>query len=517
MYSISAPSYAGPAAPLRFNLAVAALAAARTTPDKQALRLLRATDPQAPAETLTYGALDARVRRLIAGLNKLDVPDAARIALRLPTGLNYAVAFLAVTGAGHVALPLSPQLTGREVERIAELAGIAVLIHDGTLACGNAVNTTTAPVIEELESRSDIPGRFADTAADDPAFMVFTSGTGADPKGVLHAHHAVVGRRPMYADWYGASCNDVFLHTGAMNWTYSLGTGLIDPLVLGATATFLDATPEADAWGALLAASGASILASVPGLYRQLVHRDAARLLPGGFRHALTAGEALRPALLDDWSRLTGRPLLEAFGMSEISTYISTGPGMVQRPGSPGRPQHGRAVAVLDPHADAAVPLPHGEAGLLAVHRGDPGMMLAYLDHRPDAPDAFLGDWFITGDIAAMDADGYVWPQGRADDVINAMGYRVSPAEVEAALTACPGISEAAVVAVSPKAGVSIIKAFVVADKARRDAGGQALLDAVAAGLAAYKRPREIAFIDALPRTANGKIQRARLRRPPAR
>ncbi|MFN0263761.1 class I adenylate-forming enzyme family protein [Tepidamorphus sp. 3E244] len=506
--SISARRYVGALPPQRFNMAAYALA--RGADDKPAIRIFSGDSPDAPPETLTYGALRARVRTLIAGLNTLDLPPFSVVAIRQKTGIDYAASYLAVAGAGHVALAMSPMLTARETDTISATANVRAFIRDEGLPLHDTHEVVASTTELEARGAQSGPADFADTAADDPAYLVFTSGTGAAPKGVLHAHRAAFGRQPMYADWYGANENDVFFHTGAMNWTYSLGTGLVDPLVLGATATFVDKAPDASAWGDLLARSEATVLATVPGLYRQMLRAGLKLGVNSALRHGLTAGEALRAGLHADWQAATGRRLCEAFGMSEISTYLSTGPHLDWREGSPGRPQTGRAVAVLPVEGDSDAPVARGETGVLCVHRSDPGMMLGYLGDSAELA-SWRGDWFLTGDLAVMDANGYIFPQGRADDVMNVMGYRVSPAEVEAQLLAIPGVLEVAVTAQEPREGVSIIVAYLVAAPQVREAGAEPILKAASERLARYKQPREVVFVEALPRTPNGKVQRSRL------
>jgi acyl-coenzyme A synthetase/AMP-(fatty) acid ligase len=195
--------------------------------------------------------------------------------------------------------------------------------------------------------------------------------------------------------------------------------------------------------------------------------------------------------------------------MSEISTFISSAPAVPVRAGSPGKPQPGRRVAVL-PVEGGTEPLAAGETGLLAVHRSDPGLMLGYWKRPEEQAALYRGDWFLGGDLAALDEDGYLWHHGRNDDVMNAMGYRVSPAEVEAALADHPAVQEIAVTELRVRADVSVIAAFIVPrEGARPDVQD---LDAFAHDrLAGYKCPREWRFIDTLPRTANGKVQRKRL------
>ena len=254
------------------------------------------------------------------------------------------------------------------------------------------------------------------------------------------------------------------------------------------------------------------------------------------------AGEALPSALWQEWIEATGVPLYESLGMSEISTFVSTGPDVPVRPGSPGRAQPGRRIAVLDPDSLAGEPreLDVGEVGRLAVHRDDPGLMLGYWRRPEENAEVFRGDWFVTSDLAAIDADGYVTYHGRSDDVITAMGYRVSPVEVEDALAGVEGVAEVAVAALDVGDGVRLVCAWVVstgafpayaADSSSESAadpssesGPESAADPVHADphaalrervlaraaeqLAPYKRPREVRVVESLPRTANGKVVR---------
>jgi acyl-coenzyme A synthetase/AMP-(fatty) acid ligase len=213
---------------------------------------------------------------------------------------------------------------------------------------------------------------------------------------------------------------------------------------------------------------------------------------------------------LAEWRERAGKEIFEAYGMSEISTFVSSGPTTPTRPGSPGRPQPGRQIAVL-PLENGTTPLPAGESGLLAMHRDEPGLMLGYWNRPDEEKEALRGEWFVSGDLVEIDADGYVWLHGRADEVMNAGGYRVSPAEVERCLIAHPGIAEAAVAERPGRdPGTTIIKAYVVArsGEALDEAG---ILAHCARHLASYKCPRAVQALAALPRNANGKLARASL------
>jgi acyl-coenzyme A synthetase/AMP-(fatty) acid ligase len=195
--------------------------------------------------------------------------------------------------------------------------------------------------------------------------------------------------------------------------------------------------------------------------------------------------------------------------MSELSTYISSGPEAPRRSGAIGKPQAGRRVVIL-PVEGGLEPLPPGEQGLIAADRADPGLMLGYWKRPDEEASVYRGPWFTGGDLGVVDADGYFSHLGRANDLMNAQGYRVSPLEVEAALATMPGVAEVACAEVSVRDGVRVIAAFVVPQpEANLDAAS--VLTYANERLAAYKRPREIRFVEALPRTANGKVKRSAL------
>lgn len=244
----------------------------------------------------------------------------------------------------------------------------------------------------------------------------------------------------MWEGWYGLHAEDRVLHAGAFNWTYTLGAGLTDPWAAGASTIIYAGPRDAGVWARLIRERKATIFAGAPGVYRQLLKSGADLSDLPTLRHGITAGERTPETLREQWTAATGTALYEALGMSEISTYISASPSVPVKPGFAGRPQAGRRVAVID---ESGRPVPVGETGRLAVSRRDPGMMIGYW--RQDTP--WEGEWFVTGDLAAMDAEGYVVHQGRADEVMNALGYRVSPGEVEEALCRHPDVAEAAAAA----------------------------------------------------------------------
>lgn len=497
--------------PSRFNAARYCLEAnARLRPDKTALVLV---GDGGRSTALTFAEIDRAVRGIAAGFIGLGLAPGARVMIRMGNDADYVLVYFGALAAGLVALPSSPQLTSSEAAFLMADSGASLVVASPDCPLDRA-SLGGCPVIgpDEIAAMAKGPAlpAYADTGSEEPATLIYTSGTTSRPKGVLHAHRAIFGRRPMHAHWQGLSESDVMLHAGTMNWTYTLGVGITDPWACGATAILYNGPRDPARWPALMADHGATVFAAVPSLYRQILKyadlgaHDLSRL-----RHGLTAGEALGPDLLAAWTEATGKPLYEALGMSEISTYVSSGPTVPVRPGSPGKPQPGRRIAILAEEGEP-VPLDHGEPGLLAVHRSEPGLMLGYWN-RPDEEAAVMrGEWFAGGDRASLDEDGYLWFHGRADDLMNAFGYRVSPNEVEAVLATHPDVAEIGVAEAKPRPDLSIIAGFVVLRPgALRDEA--ALLAWCASRLAAYKCPRAIHFLDALPRTANGKVQRKRL------
>jgi len=495
------------------------------------------------------------VQRIGRGLLACGLVPGDRVLIRLPHSPAYAFAFFGANAAGLVPIPASPQLTPEEAAFLATDAEAHALIADDAGGVPGFGGLVLGPA--DLD-RIDGGGALPETRAEDPAYLQYTSGTTAQPKGVLHAQRVLRGRGPMHGDaWQGLRSDDVTMHAGTLNWSYTLGVGLMDPWVVGAHAMLVAGGVEPGAWPALLARHRVTVFTAVPTVYRQLLkygRPEDADL--GALRHGLCAGEALSPAVAAEWEARVRRPLYESLGMTEVSTYVSSGPGVPVRAGSPGRAQPGRRIAIFDEESSAvlpragvespaarfaalpgagpvggalpgaghvspavrsgAVPLPGAgpveTVGLLAVHRSDAGLMLGYWRRPEEQAAVFRGEWFVGGDRAAIDADGYAWFHGRADDVIKSFGYRLSPVEIEAALGVCPGVAEVAVVGLDIDAEKTLVMACVVPQPGER-LDEAALRAHAAAHLASYKQPHEYRIVESLPRTANGKVQRAVLRK----
>lgn len=449
----------------------------------------------------TYARLIAAVRGCATGFLRAGLRPGDRLLVRLGNRPAFPVAYLGAIAAGIVPVPTSAQLSQREITRIArEIEPSLIVASEGV-----ALPDHPAPVMTEadLVRMEDLPP--APFAMGDPerlAYVVYTSGSSGKPRGVMHAHRAILARAMIHQGWYGLTAEDRMMHTGAFNWTFTLGTGLMDPWTVGATALIPAEGTAPEAVAELAARHEATLLAAAPGVFRRIL-RAGPPPMPR-LRHGLSAGERLEPALRSAWQARTGTDLHEAMGASEISTFLSGSPSRPAPQGTAGYPQAGRHVAVLD---EAGRPAAPGQPGDLAVRRDDPGLFLGYLGQPDETRARFRGDWFLTGDQARVDADGAFTLLGRSDDIMNAGGFRVAPPEVEEVLASLPGAGEVAAAELPVGPGTSIIAAFWTGP-----ASEAALRDLAERELARYKQPRAYIALPALPRTATGKIDRRALR-----
>lgn len=483
-----------------FNLAAYVLAAADRNPDKIALMIVGL----AGAERWSYGTLARAVRGIGAGFLAAGLKPGDRVLLRLGNTVDFPLAFLGAIAAGLVPVPTSAQLTGPEITSMAAQIDPACVVAGP----GIALPDSAARVIDAATLagwRRNAPCDWAMGAPDRLAYLVFTSGTSGRARAVMHAHRAVWARRMMWDGWYGLTPDDRLMHAGAFNWTYTLGTGLMDPWAIGATALIPGSDVSSAQLPLLLKRHDATIFAAAPGVYRQMLREAMPRMQR--LRHGLSAGEKLPEATRARWQEVTGTPIYEALGMSEVSTFISASPGRPAAPGVSGYPQPGRRIAVLD---DQGQPAPAGEPGVLAVDAADPGLFLGYWGQPEETAARFAGGWYLTGDVVSQDADGAVRYLGRDDDMMNAGGFRVSPLEVERAFEDCPAVVECAAVELPVSAEASVIGLFFVPRGAEADYA--ALQSHAEAKLARYKQPRSWNAVDALPRGANNKINRRALR-----
>lgn len=476
-----------------FNLAAHVLAAGQNTPEKIALAVLGLTG----AERWSYGRLISAVRGCGTWLSAYAKPG-DRILIRMANTPAYPVLYLGAIAAGMVPVATSPLLTGPEITRMAAQIMPRLILTDPGIALPEGADPQAQILPADLAAwESSAP---CDWHLGDPnreAYIVFTSGTSGKPMAVRHAHRAILARAKMHQGWEGLTAQDRLLHAGAFNWTYTMGTGLLDPWTMGATALIPGPQVSQEHYPLLLKRHDATIFAASPGIFRRLLRTP----MPGlpRLRHALSAGESLPPALREDWRATTGTDIHEAFGMSEISTFISGAPDRPAPVGATGFPQPGRRIAVLDAEGQA---LPPGEIGHLAISTEDPGLMLSYLDQP--APE---GDWFRTGDLVHQAWDGAIHYAGRADEMMNPGGIRVSPREVELALADLPGVTELAVTEIASASGSRFIACFYAGEPMPESTATAFAVER----LARYKQPKAWVHLPSLPRTGTAKINRKAL------
>ncbi|HBO18111.1 MAG TPA: acetyl-CoA synthetase, partial [Methylophilaceae bacterium] len=299
---------------------------------------------------------------------------------------------------------------------------------------------------EELNKITAI-NPFYKTKAEDPAYLVYTSGTTGYPKGVLHAHRALIGRGPASQYWFDfhSSGDDRILHSGKFNWTYVLGSGLMDPLYLGKTVIVYEGKNDANTWIQLIKKHQATIFIGVPTIYRQLIQKTTAtkKDVPS-LRYCMSAGEHLSDEVFRFWNERFELNIYEAVGMSEFSYYLSQNKYAPIKPGSAGFPQPGHAIQLID--IETLEPVPPGEEGMICVPSNDPGLFLRYWNLEEETKKYVHDDWFFTGDYARYDTEGYIWFLGRKDDIIKSFGYRVSPYEIERVYKSHPDIADCAAI-----------------------------------------------------------------------
>ena len=512
-----------------FNIGVACTDAHVGTDIEQRLAMI-VEDDALGTVTATYGELATRTSQFAQLLRKRGVLPGDRVLIRLPNSIDYPTAFLGAMKAGCIAVPTSTLLTVDEVLYLAKDSAANVMVMDHAMWEQLGPRITDAPdakliLLTGKGKHIDNPGVVAidlkpamdaitawsaahATRASDSAYLVYTSGTTGFPKGVLHAHRALIGREPASEYWFNFDPIKVdrILHSGKFNWTYVLGSGLMDPLYRGKTVIVHEGKNDANTWTRLIAKHQATIFIGVPTIYRQIIQKtDATRDTVPSLRMCMSAGEHLSDDMLSQWRTRFGMEIFEAVGMSEFSYYLSQSIHRPIRAGSAGFPQPGHAIELLDPETLQAVP--HGEEGMIAVPETDPGLFLRYWNQPEETAKYRHDGYFFTGDYAKIDEDGYLWFLGRKDDIIKSFGYRVSPYEVERVLKSHRAVADCACVGEEIEKGKLIVAAYVITQPGATVSAAD-LLQFGQQHLAAYKAPKRIYLATDFPRTKNGKILR---------
>lgn len=461
----------------------------------------------------TYNEIYNKIKYSASALCGLGIKKGSRVLIRLESDENFVCFFLGAVLGGFIPVPLSPLLTESEISFIRSDSDADAAVIAAGLSFPESIHLKKIICDRGSSEYSEFSFSPADTEEEDPAYLVYTSGTSGVPKGVLHSQRSILGRLPMHSDWSGISEKDRILHAGQLNWTYTMGVGIFDSFANGAESHLFSGKAGPEIWPELIEKEKITLFAAVPSVYRRMIkysHLENRNL--SYLRHVLTAGESLSPELRELWTAKTGKEIYEALGMSEISTYISSGPSVPVKTGSAGKVQKGRNIRII-PVESGITEVNPKETGFIAVHRSDRGLMLGYWKNPSEEEKCFREDWFVTGDLAFRDEEGYIFYRGRADDTMNSFGYRVSPLEIENAVLDLPFVAEAGVRELK-KGDIFVIAAYIVLknhDDGSRETADRILMHCKNK-LAYYKIPKEIFFRESLPHGRTGKLLRRELK-----
>ncbi len=469
-----------------------------------------------------------RVANVLAGLG---IRPGDPILLVLPRITLWQSAYIGALKAGAMVIPCASMLREKDLLYRANHSGAKAIIASAESATMVSDLKNECPSLEHYlvagSSRSGWIGLpeamhqasdgFATvkTSASDPAICYYTSGTTRDPKAVLHAHAYCYSHKFTGLNWLDLRADDIHWTTSDTGWAKAAYGVLFGPWMNGVTVFMYNGRFEPKKELELLERYGVTTFCAPPTEYRMLVKEDLSKHRFPRLRHCTAAGEPLNPEVIEVWRRNFDLTIADGYGQTETIILVCNMPGMEIRPGSMGRPFPGHDVRIVDEDLNE---YREGEAGQVAVRvKPDkpPSIMLEYWKNPEENAAVFRGDYYLTGDQAYRDSDGYLWFVGRADDVINSSGYRIGPFEVESALLEHPAVTESAVVASPDPERGHIVKAFVRLKPGVT--GGDALVRELQEHCkrvtAPYKYPREIEFVDDLPKTVSGKIRRVELRK----
>jgi len=501
-----------------------------------------AAEPERPAllwrgpggaeRRLGFGQVAEESNRVAHLLRSLGLEPGQPLIVMLPRIPEWQVVTVGGLKAGALVIPGSTLLRPRDVAYRARHSGAVAIV--ATPECAGAVDAVRAE-LETVrhflcvpEPGAPVPDGWTDlhaalegmprddsaghsTRASDPALVYYTSGTTGPPKAVLHAHGYTWTQLYTSLYWHGLRDGDRIWTTSDTGWAKAAYGVIFGPWSFGAEVVLYHGRFEARHEIDFLSEVDPHVFCAPPTEFRMLVKEDLAALRVRNLRECVSAGEPLNPEVIRAWRDATGLTIRDGYGQTETILLVGNFAGMPVRPGSMGLATPGHRVEVIG--EDGAV-LPPGEVGDIAVHGHPPSLFREYW-RDPEATAACRrGDWYLTGDRATRDEDGYFWFVGRSDDVIISAGYRIGPFEVESALVEHPDVVEAAAVAAPDADRGSIVKAYVVLrDGVRGDSALMAGLQAhVKRVTAPYKYPRAIEFVSELPKTVSGKIRRVELR-----
>jgi acyl-coenzyme A synthetase/AMP-(fatty) acid ligase len=516
--------------PDRFNFARDVIGRWAQDPGKLAMHWL---GPDGAEKKLTFRDFAERSDRFARLLQQNGVRPGDRVMVQLPRVPAWWEVLLGCFKAGAVAVPGTVLLTAKDIQYRTGLAEGVAYVCDAD----------NAPKVDQV--RGELPslrtliqvggeagagwldyeremagqaGAFTtvDTAASDPALIYFTSGTVGNPKMVLHTHASYpIGHLTTGKFWLDLGPDDLHLNLSETGWAKAAWSSFFGPWNMGAALFVQDARGKFNAAETLqlLASFPITTFCAPPTAYRMLVLEDLSRYQTS-LRWCVGAGEPLNPEVIETWHRGTGHLIRDGYGQTETALLCGNYPSLEVRPGSMGKPSPAITVRVIDEEGQERGADSEGDIAVRFRPERPVGLFQEYWKDPAATEASRRGDWYVTGDRAYVDADGYFWFVGRADDVIISAGYRIGPFEVESALVEHPAVAEAAVVAKGDPMRGTIVKAYVILAPGHlaSDRLASELQEHVKSVTAPYKYPREVEFVTELPKTISGKIRRVELR-----
>lgn len=478
-----------------------------------------------PDMALTYAGLQARLNRAANALQALGVEPEQRVALLLPDGVDLATCLLGAIAIGAVAIPMNTRLNATEYGGILRDSRASVLVVHASLFDSLRDQLEGLPGLKAVlvagggaagfASLDDVLARAPDTldvetpGQDTMAVWLYTSGTTGFPKAAVHLHRTLLAGHYFGCDVLGHTAADRVFATSKLFFAYALGNALINPLLFGAETYLYPDWADPPAVERVVREYQPTLFFSVPTLYARLLRAELPADAFRSVRLCVSAGERLPGEAAEAWETRFSAPILDGIGATEtIYMFLSNTPHL-RKPGSSGTPVPGTEARILDSDDN---PVPDGEEGVLWAKT--PSMAFSYWNRVDLSRSTFVGEWYRTRDVYVRTPDGFYEHHGREDDFFKVAGQWVPPAAVEAAFLAHPAVSEVGVVGAEDDSGLVKPFAFVVPRDPAADAQALAAdLEAFTAErLRTYQRPRRIAVVPELPRTATGKLQRFKLK-----
>lgn len=476
----------------------------------------------------TYQTLIDKTNRIAGVLADSGLQKGDKLIVMMPRVLETYAVYMAILKAGMVVIPCSEMLRAKDLDYRIEHAGVkGAVIYSSFIDAIEGVQSKEKlktfsvgeneagwpDLLKEMETGNGASFQAAETSRDDIAFLSYTSGTTGQPKGVVHTHGwAYAHLRTTASAWLDINEDDLVWATAGPGWQKWLWSPFLAVLGSGATGFVYHGKFDPETYLSLMERYRINVLCCTPTEYRFMAKvNDLSGWDLSSIHSAVSAGEPLNREVIDAFKKHVNVEVRDGYGQTENTLLVGVLKGMKVKPGSMGKPTPGNIVEIINEDGGICEP---GETGDIAVHIGTPALFKEYYNDPERTLLQRRGDYFITGDKARKDEEGYFWFESRNDDIIISSGYTIGPFEVEDALIKHPRVKECAVVASPDEIRGAIVKAYVVLKDCSGDQSlVKELQNHVKALTAPYKYPREIEFIDQLPKTPSAKIKRFELRK----